>query len=46
MWQKIWKWVKIGIFAVGLFTICDYLFDYNQGKITMNVKEIVTTMFN
>lgn len=40
MVEKIFKLVKIGLMAVGLFVVMDFLFDYDNGKVTMNVKSI------
>lgn len=38
--EKVFKWVKIGLMAVGLFVVMDFLFDYDNGKVTMNIKSI------
>lgn len=38
MGDTIKKWVKALIFVVGLYTICVFLFDYNNGVITMDIK--------
>jgi hypothetical protein len=39
--QTIWKWVKIVVFAIGLFVIMDYLFDFNNGMVTLSFKHIL-----
>lgn len=38
--EKVFKWIKIGLMVIGLFVVMDFLFDYNNGKVTMNVKSI------
>lgn len=38
--EKVFKWIKIGLMVIGLFVVMDFLFDYNNGKVTMNVKNI------
>lgn len=38
MGESIKKWGKVLIFVVGLYTICVFLFDYNNGVITMDIK--------
>ena len=38
MGESIKKWVKALIFVVGLYTICVFLFDYNNGVVTMDIK--------
>lgn len=46
MVEKIFKWVKIGLMVVGLFVVMDFLFDYDNGKVTMNVKSICSKIVN
>lgn len=46
MVEKIFKWVKIGLMIIGLFVVMDFLFDYNDGKVTMNVKSICSKVIN
>lgn len=38
--EKVFKWIKIGLMVIGLFVVMDFLFDYNNGKVTMNVRSI------
>ena len=38
--EKVFKLIKIGLMVIGLFVVMDFLFDYNNGKVTMNVKSI------
>lgn len=40
MVEKIIKWLKIGFMIIGIIVVVDFLFDYNNGKVTMNVKNI------
>lgn len=43
--QKVWKYTKIGLCLIGAFVVCDFLFDYHNGKVIMNVKEIFSNFF-
>lgn len=43
--EKAWKWVKIALIIVGLFVVLDYLFDYNNGVVTLNLKEIFSCLW-
>ena len=43
--DKVWHWVKIGLLIIGAFVVLDFLFDYQNGVITLDFKDILNKIF-
>ena len=44
--DKVLRWIKIGLLIIGVFVVLDFLFDYQNGVITMDFKDILNKFFN